>query len=85
MIPYNATNHKPLSLPCGHSICSVAARALYSNKLLKCPADRKIHSFAKFEEIPPNYGMISIIQQTEKELKKKQKFVYHPSICDDIK
>ena len=62
MIPYNASNHKPLSLPCGHSICSVAANALYSNNLIKCPVDRKLHSFNKFEDIPPNFGMINIIE-----------------------
>eukprot|EP01067_Filipodium_phascolosomae_P000398 Filipodium_phascolosomae@DN1316_c0_g1_i1.p1 len=64
MESYDGSSHKPMVLPCGHSLCSNCASTLERSRRCVCPACR-----SPFESstLQPNFTLIQIIGSLEKE------------------
>ena len=37
LIPFDLTSHIPKILTCGHNVCSITLKNIYSDKTVKCP------------------------------------------------
>ena len=51
--------HRPLSLPCGHTLCKMCVDALPFP--LKCPTDRMEFPYVKKINLPPTYYVLKLI------------------------
>ena len=69
---YDNSSHKPLILPCGHTLCEYCLKIIIKSNQIKCPFDKKVHSFNERHEITVNYQLIDLfnIEEVEKNIAK---------------
>ena len=58
--PYNHSDKKPISLPCGNSFCYECIRKLYKHSMIKCPYDKISHHITP-ENLPVNYQVLTAL------------------------
>jgi hypothetical protein len=62
---YDSQFHVPLSLQCGHNICSVSVEKLLQQNAVECPFCKKISRYENKAQIPMNFSMLDIIRLYE--------------------
>lgn len=74
---YDDTTKRPLILPCGHTLCEYCLKIIFKSNQVKCPFDKKVHSFSERQEIGINHQIydffISANQEKEQQKCKKHK------------
>lgn len=64
---FNTTNHIPLALVCGHSVCTTSKNQIYEiHNEIRCPICRKLE--VRFDNIPINYQLKNLLN---KKIKKE--------------
>ena len=59
---YDILTHKPLSLPCGHTLCQDCVSLIISSQHSKCPYDKTIFHSRNINTYPCNFNYINIIE-----------------------
>lgn len=65
-VDYDTSDHIPISLPCGHTLCSKCLKALLDSPTLrKCPFDKIAfpHSQNSLAFFPQNYAIRDLLEQ----------------------
>ena len=61
----NCYDHRPLVLPCGHTICSVSVEKIFKNGELQCPKDKKVFAFQSPDDVTPNFFLLSLLESSK--------------------
>lgn len=95
--PYDSGDHRPLCLPCGHSVCQDCVGAMSSEgKAFLCPSCRVEIRGKSLEDFPVNFSLIgstSMCQAVQEERKEEgsaavceshssKKVKFHCAVCD---
>lgn len=74
---YDNTSKRPLILPCGHTLCEYCMKIIFKANQVKCPFDKKVHSFSERQEIGINHQIydffLSVNEKQEHEKCTKHK------------
>ena len=73
---YDTTTRKPLILPCGHTICEYCLKIIFASNQIKCPFDKKVHTFKERQDIGINQQLYDFIA-AEKSLNEDAKCQLH--------
>ncbi|CAL4083125.1 unnamed protein product [Meganyctiphanes norvegica] len=59
---YDDEEHRPRSLPCGHSMCTECLDTAIRKQTRMCPKCRTVYSASNVKEIPVNYPLESVVE-----------------------
>lgn len=65
---YDSTTRRPMILPCGHTICEYCLKIIFKSSQIKCPFDKKLHSFKDRHEIGINYQLYELFSEKEQQI-----------------
>ena len=86
---FDSTTRRPLILPCGHTFCEYCLKIIYKSNQVKCPFDKKVHTFKERHDIGINYQIYDLFS-SELTGKNDPKCPKHPNqimkfYCDSEK
>ncbi|KAK8753933.1 hypothetical protein OTU49_002980 [Cherax quadricarinatus] len=63
IVNYDKTKHRPRTLPCGHTFCSLCLTGMIKKDNLTCPTCRVQHKASSATQFPISYDMEAIIRK----------------------